>query len=496
MSTDVEELAKSLLYEGYALYPYTQNNAKNSTPTPFGIVYPPQYAERLATTYDHLQIQCVLEYQPDATLEGIVMFLVPSGQDYRAGEQRVTIDYTPVEFFVKEPAVVPFEVGDATVGVIRGTVRMNVDVLSPGSARITLRIDNQTEVPSDLVGELDRGRALLYSLISVHPMLRVRGGKFVSPLENKDTRIAGCDNINSWPVLATDEDDAVLGAAIMLPEHPQIAPESKVNFFDNTEIEEALVLHAQTLSDDMLAEIEQQEPAIRDMIARAREVSSEDLLKMHGRLQMAEPGSEVLSSTPDEQFVSMPIDPFADRFKGRTQDAPPVAPGGYENFPEFQAIPPEYQGLMPGEDPFGLTAPVQENQGSADLRNQGSAPRAGNTGLAPMSYGTFDSAHQATPMSAPMGYEDTPGLMEIEAEDGRVFRVGDTVLLKLLVKKRQDAIDHMLDGKTATIERILTDYDGTIHFGVTIDGDPGQELLRETNRFMFFFLDEVEVVPR
>lgn len=490
MSQSVEELAKSLLYEGYALYPYTQNNAKNSTPTPFGIVYPPKYAERLTTTYDHLQIQCVLEYQPDATLEGIVMFLVPSGQDYRAGEQRVTIDYTPVEFFVKEPAAVPFEVGDATVGVIRGTVRMNVDILTPGSARVTLRVDNETEVPSDLVGELDRGRALLYSLISVHPMLRVKGGRFVSPLENKDPRVSECKNLNSWPVLATEEDDAVLGAAIMLPEHPQIAPESKVDFFDNTEIEEALVLHAQTLSDEMLAEIEQQEPAIRDMIARAREVSSEDLLKMHGRLQMAEPGTELLSSTPDEAFVSMPTDPFADRFKGRTQDAPPVAPGGYENFPEFQAIPPEYQGLMPGEDPVGLTSPK-----ATATPEPGSAPR-GNTGLAPMQYGKFDGAHQAAPMSAPMGYEDTPGLMEIEAEDGRVFHVGDTVLLKLLRKKRQDAIDHMLDGKTATIERILTDYDGTIHFGVTIDGDPGQELLRETNRFMFFFLDEVEVVPR
>jgi hypothetical protein len=486
-NTDVEELAKSLLYEGYALYPYTTTNAKNSTPTPFGIVYPPKYAERLATTYDHLQIQCVLEYEPDATLEGIVMFLVPSGQDYRAGEQRVTIDYTPVEFFVKEPAVIPFEVGDATVGIIRGTVRMNVDVLSSGAARVTLRVDNQTEVPSELVGELDRGRALLYSLISTHPMLRVRGGKFVSPLENKDPRIAGCKNINSWPVLATEEDDAVLGAAIMLPEHPQIAPESKVNFFDNTEIEEALILHAQTLSDDMLAEIEQQEPAVKEMIARARNVSSEDLMKMHGRLEMREAGNELLSSTPDEPYVSMPIDPFADRFGGRTQDAPPVAPGGYANFPEFQAIPPEYQGLMPGENPIGQTAPVNE---------AGTSSPKGNTGLAPMQYGTFEGAHQATPMSAPMGYEDTPGLMEIEAEDGRVFRVGDTVLLKLLVKKRQDAIDHMLDGKTATIERILTDYDGTIHFGVTIDGDPGQELLRETNRFMFFFLDEVEVVPR
>lgn len=487
MTQTVEDLAKSLLYEGYALYPYTQNNAKNSTPTPFGIVYPPRYAERLATTYDHLQIQCVLEYQPDATLEGVVMFLVPSGQDYRAGEQRVTIDYTPVEFFVTEPALVPFEVGDATVGIIRGTVRLAVDVLSAGSARVTLRVDNLTEVPQDLVGELDRGRALLYSLISTHPMLRIKGGKFVSPLENKDPRVSGCKNINSWPVLATEDDDAVLGAAIMLPEHPQIAPESKVNFFDNTEIEEALILHAQTLSDDMLAEIEQQEPAVKEMIARAREVSSEDLLKMHGRLEMREPGNELLSTTPDEVFVSKPVDPFADRFRGRTQDAPPVAPGGYDNFPEFQAIPPEYEGLMPGEDPVGLTAPVAPGQESA--------PR-GNTGLAPMSYGTFDSAHQATPMAAPMGYEDTPGLMEIEAGDGRVFRVGDTVLLHLLQKKRQDAIDHMLNGKTATIERILTDYDGTIHFGVTIDGDPGQELLRETNRFMFFFLDEVEVVPR
>ncbi len=485
MSQPVEELARSLLYEGYALYPYTTTNAKNATPTPFGIVYPPVYAERLPTLYDHLQIQCVLEYEPDATLEGVVMFLVPSGQEYRAAEQRVTIDYTPVGFFASDPAVVPFEVTDATTA-IKGVVTLSAEPLEDGSARITLRVDNQTEVSAEQVADLDRPRALLYSLISTHPMLRVKGGKFVSPLESKDPRVAGCRNINSWPVLAVEEDDAVLGTAIMLPEHPQIAPESKVNFFDNTEIEEALVLHAQTLSDEMLAEIEQQEPAVKEMIARARQVSSEDLLKMHGRLEMREAGNELLSSTPDEPFVSMPVDPFADRFKGRTQEAPPVAPGGYDSFPEFQAIPPEYQGLMPGEDPIIKTAPVQENQGSA--------PR-GNTGLAPMEYGTFEGAHQATPLSAPMGYEDTPGLTEITAEDGRVFRLGDTVLLKLLKKKRQDAIDHMLNGKTATIERILTDYDGTIHFGVTIDGDPGQALLRETNRFMFFFLDEVEVVP-
>ena len=41
----------------------------------------------------------------------------------------------------------------------------------------------------------------------------------------------------------------------------------------------------------------------------------------------------------------------------------------------------------------------------------------------------------------------------------------------------------MLDGRTATIERIFTDYDGKTHLGVTIDDDPGQDLMRETGRF-------------
>ena len=44
MQEAAERLAASLLYEGYALYPYTPGATKNATPTPFGIVYPPAYA--------------------------------------------------------------------------------------------------------------------------------------------------------------------------------------------------------------------------------------------------------------------------------------------------------------------------------------------------------------------------------------------------------------------------------------------------------------------
>ena len=54
----------------------------------------------------------------------------------------------------------------------------------------------------------------------------------------------------------------------------------------------------------------------------------------------------------------------------------------------------------------------------------------------------------------------------------------------------------MLDGRAATIERILIDYDGKTHLGVTVDGDPGQELMRDTGRLLFFFAPEVEVIER
>ena len=33
-----------------------------------------------------------------------------------------------------------------------------------------------------------------------------------------------------------------------------------------------------------------------------------------------------------------------------------------------------------------------------------------------------------------------------------------------------------------------------MHLGVTIDDDPGQELMRDTGRYLFFFAEEVEVI--
>ena len=262
----MNELVESLLYEGYALYPYTPGAAKNATPTPFGIVYPPAYARTLDSAHDHLELDCVLEGDGEVSAE--VHFLVPNGERHQA-----------------EPHVIAGE-GDFTRGGLSIRTRLIVkgsDPLSRGDSdlrRVSFRVENRTEAPAGL----DRGGAIERSLISTHPVLTVTGGgRFISQLD------APCDSVNTWPVLASPEDDVMIGAAIVLPDHPQIAPESRGNLFDNTEIEEALVLHVHALSDEERADIEHQDPAVREMIDRAMGVTPDEILNLHGRVEVRDP---------------------------------------------------------------------------------------------------------------------------------------------------------------------------------------------------------------
>ena len=108
------------------------------------------------------------------------------------------------------------------------------------------------------------------------------GGRFISQLD------APCHSVNTWPVLASPGDDVDAEIAIVLPDHSQIAPESRGNLFDNTEIEEALVLHVQALSDVERAALEEQDPAVRDdRMCRRRDL--EELLNLHGRVEVRDP---------------------------------------------------------------------------------------------------------------------------------------------------------------------------------------------------------------
>ncbi len=349
----LDELVDTLLWEGHQLYPYTPGATKNATPTPFGIVYPPAYAARSPHTHDRVRLQCVAT--AGAEVSATVHFL-------HGGEARRIDLPTP----------------GASAGFGLGTATLEAEEVG-GFLRVTVLVQNTAEVADGLT----RSEALAHSLLSTHVVVRCApGGRFMSPIappEEAATAVMTCHSVNIFPVLASQADDAVLGAAIMLPDHPQLAPESTGNLFDATEIEEALLLHVLALSDGERAELESADPAVRAMIERAVAATPEDIMRLHGRTTLRDPGA-----------------------------------------PE----------------------------------------------------------------------EDVPGESEVVVT-GRRFARGQHVVLRPDATHGQD---HLLAGRSATIERILIDYDDHVHLCVTVDDDPGQALMRDIGRFLYFKPAEVEVI--
>lgn len=69
-------------------------------------------------------------------------------------------------------------------------------------------------------------------------------------------------------------------------------------------------------------------------------------------------------------------------------------------------------------------------------------------------------------------------------------RAGSRVTLRA-GRRRTDAQDLFLHGRTALVEAVLHDVDGGVHLAVTVDGDPGADIRREQGRFLYFQPDEV-----
>jgi len=85
---------------------------------------------------------------------------------------------------------------------------------------------------------------------------------------------------------------------------------------------------------------------------------------------------------------------------------------------------------------------------------------------------------------------NTPGEV-VKMVNGILYSKGDKVRLKL-GQRRSDAADMLIDGRIATIEIIHTDYDDKVHIAVTMDDDPGQDMLRDLGIYRFFSPAEVE----
>jgi len=88
--------------------------------------------------------------------------------------------------------------------------------------------------------------------------------------------------------------------------------------------------------------------------------------------------------------------------------------------------------------------------------------------------------------------EERPVPMQLRVGD-RLIGPGSRVRLRPGAR-RTDAQDMFLEGLTATVESIMRDVDDCDCVAVTLDDDPGAELLRWQRRFLYFRLDEIEPI--
>ena len=258
----LDELVTTLLYEGYALYPYTPRATKNATPTPFGIVYPPAYAAECAGAFDHARLECLADAAAGATLSAVLHYLAPSGERHEA--QRERVDLGPVAMGRRVTREFP-----------GGRFTVRSEERTDGRTLVRACVHNTRIVAEGL----DRARALACSHLSTHVVVSLSAGRFLSPLHT------GHESVNIWPVLASPQDDVVLGAAIALPDHPQISPDSRGDLFDNTEIEEALVLHVHALTDEEREQAATQDPVVRAMLERTLAATPQQIIDLHSGLK-------------------------------------------------------------------------------------------------------------------------------------------------------------------------------------------------------------------
>ncbi|MGN6753909.1 MAG: hypothetical protein ACTHJJ_15310 [Intrasporangium sp.] len=453
---EVLPVADAVLYEGYVLYPYRADDAKNVVRWQFGVLAPPSFVAVDPSERSALHAELLLDGRPTNGQLRLRFLQVQRRTVERSPSPRRPVTnagssghgYTPVDRlragdveYLPFDEAAPQDVEVALDLTLTGNDTQTAEAAIPGGTdieevpggrlvrtrlpltatitvglqplpgphgvrRLTIEVRNTTrwqENHQDPSAAPDRAEALRRSLVAAHLLVRLDHGRFLSltdPPEWAADHIAGCRNDGVWPVLAgpPTSADLTLCSPIILPDHPRLAPESTTQFCDGTEIDEMLSLRALTLTDA-------EKRAVRGTDARAAQVL--------------------------DRVEGLPAD-LMDRLHGAIR------------YLEHVERPPTDEGPPPG-----------------------TPPREAWTG--------------------PNGPTDAPDTRPPEVA------VGTHVMLRPRATST-DAQDLFLAGRPATVMRVVEDVDGQTHLAVVLDDDPGRDVALDYGRFLYFRPDEVEPI--
>ena len=301
----VRRIADAVLYEGYLLWPYRKSALKNQQRFTFGGVYPPEWDDASC-----MQAQVLLEGGGEQSVEVRVRFLhvvrrqvLRRGADGRAqpveeleagGERWVSWDEAVEREFAPGPIRVPAgeDLQQIAGGAVRrswraleGELAVECQRLRQGLSRVTVRVSNAS-------GWTGRARedALRQTFCSTHAVLSTRRGAWVSltdPPPRLRAEADACENVGAWPVLVGEAPDrsTMLCSPIILPDHPEIAPESPGDLFDSGEIDQMLVLNILAMTDGERREMRDSDPRARQILERTEGLTEEEIMRLNGAVR-------------------------------------------------------------------------------------------------------------------------------------------------------------------------------------------------------------------
>ncbi|WP_199294068.1 hypothetical protein [Streptomyces sp. GMY02] len=309
-----------------------------------------------------------------------------------------------------------------------------------------------------------REEALRRALIATHTLVGGDGVEFVSLIDppGELARPAGeCRSEFTFPVLGgaplaqTDGTQPyggreasggstgplLLSAPIILPDRPQIAPESPGDLHDAGEIDEILTLRTMLLTDEEKAEARATDPRAAEIIDRVDSMPPEVFARLHGAIRSLSPAGSPAPAGP-----STPAGP-------PTPAEPPTSGGPFTPGGPFT-----FDGPFASDGPF---APGGSSGGERPAWWQ----EGGDEGLSP----TTDTV----------------------LVDGVRVGGGSRVLLRPR-GRGADAQDMFLAGRAARVAAVFHDVDGSTHLAVTLEDDPAAELHTWYGRFHYFRPEELE----
>ncbi|MFF0459728.1 hypothetical protein [Streptomyces mexicanus] len=407
-AVDVDRLsavADAVLYEGYLLYPYRRSSPKNRVRWQFGVLLPRDRVERdgpvtpgVSGAADswYQRTECLVRLRrPDAAVTVRVRFLhqqhkqvQQAGPDggYHPVDSLRTADGTAHLTFdeaVPREARLTVAVADLlrqehTAGIgaaagqdteplpsgagrvvrrreeVRARTVLTAERLAPDLVRLRVRTENTGTSPDPAA---PRDEALRRALIATHTLIGGTGVEFVSlidPPAQLAEHARGCRNAFTFPVLGgapagAPEGEgglgpAVLSSPILLPDRPQVAPESPGDLHDAAEIDEILTLRTMLLTDAEKAEARATDPRAADILDRVETLPTEVFARLHGAIRSLAPAapdpSAALDSSDAPDAAEAPAAPRV--------PAAPEAPGAAERPAWWQEL--GGDGLSPTTD--------------------------------------------------------------------------------------------------------------------------------------------------